>query len=233
VTSDVLATSVVLGLKWLDPNYIVGSMGSWVVPIVAIIIFAECGLLIGFFLPGDTLLFPLGLFIAHGAVHTPLWLACLIMAGCAVLGNIVGYGVGYVLGPKLFNKPDSRLFKREYVDRTHVFFERYGVAAIFLGRFVPIVRTFVTAVAGVARMKPGRYILVSVLGGVVWAAGIVIAGYFLGQITFIANHVDLILLLIVLISVVPVVIEWARHRKERKLSAETTQRIPTARITGR
>jgi membrane-associated protein len=225
VTSHALATSAVLGLKWLDPNYIVGSMGSWVVPIVAIIIFAECGILIGFLLPGDTLLFPLGLFIARGVVHTPLWLACVIMAACAIAGNVVGYWVGYALGPKLFNKPDSRLFKREYVDRTHAFFERYGTAAIFLGRFVPIVRTFVTAVAGVGRMAPGRYFAVSVAGGVVWAAGIVVAGYFLGRIDFIGNHIDLILLLIVVISVVPVVIEWARHRKERKLSAETTQRI--------
>ena len=229
MTSHVLATSAVLGLKWLDPNYIVGSMGSWVVPIVAVIIFAECGILIGFLLPGDSLLFPLGLFISRGVVHTPLWLACVVMAACAVAGNMVGYGVGYAIGPRLFNKPDSRLFKQEYVDRTHNFFERYGVAAIFLGRFVPIVRTFVTAVAGVARMAPGRYFTVSIAGGVVWAAGIVLAGYFLGRIDFIGNHIDLILFLIVVVSVVPVVIEWARHRKERRLSAETTQRIVTRR----
>jgi membrane-associated protein len=220
-----LATSAVLGLNWLDPNYIVGSMGSWVIPIVAVIIFAECGILLGFLLPGDSLLFPLGLFIARGAVHTPLWIACAIMAACAVLGNVVGYGVGHLVGPKLFNKPDSRLFRREHVDRTHAFFERYGVAAIFLGRFVPIVRTFITAVAGVAGMKPGRYLLVSLVGGVVWAAGVIVAGYYLGRIDFIGNHIDLILVLIVVISVVPVVIEWARHRKERKLAGETTQRI--------
>lgn len=230
MTPHVLAATAVLGIKWLDPNYLVSSMGSWVVPIVAIIIFAECGLLIGFLLPGDTLLFPLGLFIAHGAVHTPLWVACLIMAACAVLGNVVGYYVGYLVGPKLFNKPDSRLFKREYVDRTHAFFERYGVAAILLGRFVPIVRTFVTAVAGVGRMSKAKYFSVSLAGGVLWAAGVILAGYFLGQIAFIANHVDLILVLIVLVSVVPVVIEWARHRKERQLAADVTQPIP---VTGR
>ncbi|HEX5401133.1 MAG TPA: VTT domain-containing protein [Pseudonocardiaceae bacterium] len=212
MTSHALATTAVLGLKWLDPNYLVGSLGSWVVPIVAIIIFAECGILIGFFLPGDSLLFPLGLFIAHGTVHTPLWLACVVMSACAVVGNMVGYGVGYVIGPRLFNKPDSRLFKREYVDRTHLFFERYGVAAILLGRFVPIIRTFVTAVAGVARMAPGRYFTVSLAGGILWASGVLIAGYYLGQIDFIAGHIDLILVLIVVISVIPVVIEWARHR---------------------
>jgi membrane-associated protein len=210
--SHALATTAVLGLKWLDPNYLVGSLGAWVVPIVAIVIFAECGILIGFFLPGDTLLFPLGLFIAHGTVHTPLWLACVIMSACAVLGNMVGYGVGHVIGPKLFNKPDSRLFRREYVDRTHLFFERYGVAAILLGRFLPVIRTFVTAVAGVARMPPGRYFTVSLAGGILWASGVLIAGYYLGQIAFISGHIDLILVLIVLVSVIPVVIEWARHR---------------------
>ncbi|HEY3748982.1 MAG TPA: VTT domain-containing protein [Pseudonocardiaceae bacterium] len=212
MTSLALAHTAVLGLKWLDPNYLVGSLGAWVVPIIAIIIFAECGILIGFFLPGDTVLFPLGLFIAHGTVHTPLWLACVVMSACAVIGNMVGYGVGYVIGPKLFNKPDSRLFRREHVDRTHLFFERYGVAAILLGRFVPIIRTFVTAVAGVARMAPGRYFTVSLIGGVVWASGVLIAGYYLGQIDFIAGHIDLILVLIVVVSVIPVVIEWARHR---------------------
>jgi membrane-associated protein len=225
VTTHSLAATAVLGIKWLDPNYLVGSLGPWVVPMVAVIIFAECGILLGFLLPGDTLLFPLGLFIARGVVDTPLWLACLIMATCAVAGNIVGYLVGYVIGPRLFNKPDSRLFKREHVDRTHEFFERYGVAAILLGRFVPIVRTFITAVAGVARMAPARYLGVSVVGGVLWAAGIVVAGYFLGRIDFIGNHIDLILSLIVVISVVPVVIEWARHRKERRLAADVTQPI--------
>jgi membrane-associated protein len=212
--SHALATSVALGPQWLDPNYLLSTLGGWLVPIVAIIIFAECGLLIGFFLPGDSLLFPLGLFIAHGTVQTPLWIACLVMSVCAVLGNIVGYGIGWAIGPKLFNKPDSRLFRREYVDRTHVFFERYGVRAIFLARFVPIIRTFITAVAGVGRMERGKYFSVSIIGGIVWASAVLVAGYFLGQIAWISGHIDLILVLIVLVSVIPVVIEWARHRRE-------------------
>jgi membrane-associated protein len=212
--SHALTTTVALGPQWLDPNYLLGALGGLLVPIVAVIIFAECGLLIGFFLPGDSLLFPLGLFIAHGTVHTPLWIACLVMSACAVLGNIVGYGIGWLIGPKLFNKPDSRLFRREYVDRTHVFFERYGVQAIFLARFVPIIRTFITAVAGVGRMERGKYFGVSIIGGIVWASAVLVAGYFLGQIAWISNHIDLILVLIVLISVIPVVIEWARHRRE-------------------
>jgi membrane-associated protein len=208
-----LTTTVALGPKWLDPNYLVSSAGGWVMPIIALMIFAECGLLIGFFLPGDSLLFPLGLFIAHGSVQTPLWLACLVLSACAVLGNVVGYGIGYAVGPRLFNKPDSRFFKREYVDKTHAFLEGYGVRAIFLARFVPIIRTFITAVAGVGRMDRGKYFGVTIVGGIVWASGVLVAGYFLGQIAFISSHVDLILILIVIISIVPLVIEWARHRR--------------------
>jgi membrane-associated protein len=217
-------TAVALGPNWLNPEYLISSLGAWVIPIVAIIIFAECGILIGFFLPGDSLLFPLGLFIAHGTVQTPLWIACLVMSVCAVLGNFAGYGIGWAIGPRLFDKPNSKLFKREYVDRTHAFFDRYGTRAIFLARFVPVVRTFITAVAGVGRMDRRRYFGVSVLGGVIWASGVLVAGYFLGQIPFIGNNVDLILVLIVIISIIPMVIEWARHRRQVRLeSNETTQ----------
>lgn len=212
-------TAVALGPNWTDPNYLLNALGGYVLPVVAIMIFAECGLLIGFFLPGDSLLFPLGLFLAKGYVHTPVWLACLILTVCAVLGNIVGYGIGYAAGPKLFNKPDSKLFKREYVDKTHAFFEKYGNRAILLARFVPIVRTFITAVAGVGRMDPKRYLTISVIGGILWACGITLAGYFLGQFTFIGDHIDLILVLLVLVSIIPLIIEWARGRRERKAVA--------------
>jgi membrane-associated protein len=208
-----LTTTVALGPKWLDATYLLHTLGGYLLPVIAVMIFAECGLLIGFFLPGDSLLFPLGLFIATGAVHTPLWLACVVMSACAVLGNFLGYGIGYAIGPKLFNKRESKLFKREYVDKTHAFFDRYGNRAIFLARFVPIVRTFITAVAGVGRMEPKRYLSISLVSGIVWASAVLVLGYFLGQISFIANHLDLILVLIVLISVVPMVIEWARARK--------------------
>lgn len=217
----ITTTTVALGPKWIDPNYLLGSLGSYLLLIIAIIIFAECGLLIGFFLPGDSLLFPLGLYIANGHVHMPLWLACLIMSVCAVVGNIVGYWIGRAVGPKLFNKPDSRLFKREYVEKTHAFFERYGGRAIFLARFVPIIRTFITAVAGVGKMDARRYISISVLGGVIWASGVLVLGYFLGQVSFISSHLDLVLVAIVLISVVPMVIEWARNRKSGKAALAT------------
>ena len=223
-------TAVALGPQWLDATYLLNSVGGWVLPIVSIIIFAECGILLGFFLPGDSLLFPLGLLIAKGTVHTPLWVACLILSACAILGNFVGYGVGYAIGPKLFNKPDSKLFKREYVDRTHAFFDKYGTRAIFLARFVPIIRCFITAVAGVGRMDMKRYFSVSILGGIIWASGVTVAGYFLGQISFISKNVDLILVLIVVVSVIPIVIEWFRHRKEKADSQNAdTVMIPPVR----
>jgi membrane-associated protein len=202
----------------LSADSLLHSAGGYLLPVIAVIIFAECGLLVGFFLPGDSLLFPLGLFIAHGSVQTPLWVACLVLSACAVIGNAVGYGIGYAAGPKLFNKPDSKLFKREYVDRTHVFFDKYGTRALFLARFVPIIRTFITAVAGVGRMDVRRYLLVSTLGGVLWASGVTVAGYFLGQIAFIGKNIDVILVLIVVLSVLPLVFEWLRHRRERRAS---------------
>ena len=230
-------TTLALGPKWIDPNYLLSTLGGYLLLVIAIIIFAECGLLIGFFLPGDSLLFPLGLYIAKGTVHTPLWLACVIMSVCAVAGNVLGYWIGRAVGPKLFNKPDSRLFKREYVDKTHAFFERYGGRAIFLARFVPIIRTFITAVAGVGKMEARRYLSISVMGGVIWASGVLVLGYFLGQVDFIANHLDLVLVVIVLISVVPMVIEWARNRGANKAAlasgaetdAERTQVIDAER----
>jgi membrane-associated protein len=221
VLQAITTTTIALGPKWIDPNYLLSTLGSYLLLVIAVIIFAECGLLIGFFLPGDTLLFPLGLYIAKGTVHTPLWLACLIMSVCAVVGNAVGYWIGRAVGPKLFNKQDSRLFKREYVDKTHAFFERYGGRAIFLARFVPIIRTFITAVAGVGKMDMRRYLSISVLGGVAWASGVLVLGYFLGQVGFIANHLDLVLVAIVLLSVIPMVIEWARARRAKKMAPET------------
>lgn len=192
------------------------SMGAFALVGACLIIFAECGLLIGFFLPGDSLLFVLGLFVATGAVATPLWLVCALVAICAFLGNVTGYWIGRSIGPALFNKPDSKLFKREYVDRTHAFFDKYGSRAIILGRFVPIVRTFITAVAGVGRMDQRRYFTYSGIGAVVWAAGVTVLGFFLGNIAVIKDNIEVISVLIVVVSVIPIFIEYLRTRRERQ-----------------
>ena len=189
-----------------------GPIAFWV---VVGIIFAECGLLIGFFLPGDSLLFITGLLIAQSTIDTNIALACLILFLAAVLGNITGYWIGYKAGPSLFNRPDSKLFRKEYVDKTHEFFDKYGARAIVLARFVPVVRTFITAIAGVGRMDFKRYLLFSAIGGLLWAVGVTLAGYWLGNIEFVKKNIEIILIVVVLVSVIPIVIEFIRHRRNR------------------
>ena len=220
-----LPVNLALLPSWLDPEVILSSLGWFLVPGLCLIIFAECGLLLGFFLPGDSLLFTAGLFIAKDAAGDglvdmpPLWLTCLLLTACAFLGNVVGYWIGAKAGPALFSKPDSKLFKQEHVVKTHAFFEKYGPRAIVLARFVPIVRTFITAIAGVGRMDPKKFFSFSAIGAVLWATGVTVLGYFLGQIDFIHKNLEAMLVLIVLISVVPIIIEFVKARRERKHAA--------------
>jgi len=209
------AAITALGPEWLDPQTILTNFGDIAFWVVLAIIFAECGLLIGFFLPGDSLLFITGLFIASGFISINIWLACLLLFIAAVVGNAVGYGIGYKVGPALFTRDDSRLFKKEYVDKTHSFFAKYGGRAIILARFTPIVRTFITAIAGVARMDFRRFMLFSAIGGVIWAVGVTLAGYFLGTIPFVKDNIGTILLLVVVVSVVPIIWEFLKHRRQR------------------
>jgi membrane-associated protein len=215
--------ALALGPSWLDPAQLLRILGPYVLVGLCLIIFAECGLLIGFFMPGDSLLFTAGLFVANGLIDMPIWLVCLLLTACAVLGNVVGYYLGYRAGPALFNRPDSRLFKREYVDKTHAFFDRYGAQAIVLGRFVPIVRTFITAVAGVGRMDRRAYFTYSILGGVGWATGVTLLGFWLGRITFVRDHVELILIVIVAMSIIPIVIEGIRARAQSQRTARSSR----------
>jgi membrane-associated protein len=196
-----------LGPSWLDPNQLLTNAGQWSLWVCLLIVFAECGLLVGFFLPGDTLLFAVGLFVSQGLVPQPLVVVCLVLSAGALLGNACGYEIGRRAGPAIFTKPDSRLFSQHNVERTHAFFERYGTLAIVLARFVPIVRTFITVTAGVGRMDRRLYLTYSAIGGAVWATGVTVLGYYLGQISFVRQHIqphlDLILIGVVLLSVVP------------------------------
>ncbi len=202
--------------SWLDPQIILEGMGGWALAVLCLIIFAECGLLVGFFLPGDSLLFIAGLFVATGSIDSPLWLVCVIVTVCAFVGNVTGYWIGAKAGPAMFNKPNSKLFKKEYVDKTHEFFEKYGARAIVMARFVPIVRTFITAMAGVGRMDAKKFFVYSAVGGVLWATGITVLGYFLGEVQFVKDNLDAMLILIVLISVIPIIIEVIKARREKK-----------------
>ncbi len=211
-----------IGASLLDPEHLIGALGPYVLVGLCLIVFAECGLLIGFFLPGDSLLFTAGLLVATGGITTPLWLVCLLLVVSALLGNLSGYWIGRRCGPAIFNRPDSKLFKREYVDKTHTFFEKYGAKAIVLGRFVPIVRTFITVMAGVGQMDARRYLTYSIIGGVVWAAGVTLLGHWLGQFELVRGHIELMLVAIVGLSVVPLVLELLKARRERRAIPEAS-----------
>ncbi len=212
-------TPLALGPSWLDPEHLLNMLGPYVLVGLCVIIFAECGLLVGFFLPGDSLLFTAGLFVAAGFIDTPIWLVCVLLTVCAVVGNVVGYGIGYKVGPVLFSRPNSKVLKREYVDKTHDFFERYGPRAIVLARFVPIVRTFITAIAGVGRMDPRKYLTYSVIGGIAWATGVTLLGFWLGRIPFVKDNIELMLIGIVLLSIVPIIVEFVRARRAIRRAA--------------
>ena len=212
-------TVLALGPEWLRPDTIITWLGPWALVGLALIVFAECGLLVGFFLPGDSLLFTAGLFVASGAIASPLWAVCALLVAAAVLGNVCGYWIGRTAGPAVFDKPRSRLFKPKHVLKTQEFFDRYGNRAIVLGRFVPIVRTFITVMAGVGRMDARRYFTYSVIGGVLWAAGVTVLGYWLGQFAFVRANIEVILLLIVVASVLPMVVEVLRARRHSARTA--------------
>jgi membrane-associated protein len=205
-----METVTALGPSWLDPNTIVKDFGLIG---IALILFAECGLLIGFFLPGDTLLFAAGVLVKKGTFDQPLWLILVIEAVAAIAGNLVGYEIGRRGGPAVVTKPDSRLFKPEYVERTQAFFDRYGAPAIILGRFVPVVRTFITVMAGAGRMPFRKYATYTVIGGMFWVVSVTVLGYFLGNVAFIADHIDLLLILGVAVSVVPIAGRLLMHRR--------------------
>ena len=215
-----LSTTAVLALgpSWLNAQTLLEQFGSFALWGAALVIFAECGLLLGFFLPGDSLLFTVGLFVGGStgfAIHQPLWLCCLVLTVAAFLGNVVGYEIGRVSGPAIFRRPDSRLFKREHVDRTVAFFDRHGSRAIVLARFVPVIRTFITVTAGIGRMDRRRYLTYSGIGALLWATGVTVLGRLLGTIAFVRAHIELMLILVVVLSVIPIGVEYLRNRRGR------------------
>lgn len=208
-----LATSIqTAGL--LDPEGLLKGFGSLALFAACLILFIECGLLVGVILPGDSLLFIVGMLMASNFITTPLAIALLLMSVCAIAGNLLGYWTGAKVGPKLFNRPDSKLFKTEYVVTTQNFFEKHGSRAIVLARFVPIVRSVITAMAGVARMNYKTYATFSTIGGTIWVCSMTLAGYFLGSIPFIKDNIDFVAIGIVLLSLIPVAVEVIRHKRK-------------------
>ncbi|MFG2831678.1 DedA family protein [Streptomyces sp. NPDC048434] len=205
--------TLALGPQWLDPDFLIATFG---LAGVLFIVFAESGLLIGFFLPGDSLLFTTGLLVTTNKLDSPLWMVCSLVVLAAVLGDQAGYLFGRKVGPSLFKRPDSRLFKQENVEKAHAFFEKHGPKSLILARFVPIVRTFTPIIAGVSRMNYRSFLTFNLIGGALWGAGVTLLGASLGNIAFVHKHIELILIAIVLISVVPIAIEYLRARGKAK-----------------
>ena len=217
------AHAPMLGPKWLDAANLITTIvewfGPWAIVGVMLVIFAETGPLIGFFLPGDSLLFTLGMFVGTGHVGVHIWVAAPLVFLAAIAGNQTGYLIGRKAGPAIFNRPDSRLFKQEHVDRTSDFFERHGGKAVTLAQFVPIVRTFTPVIAGVGKMHYRHFITFNVLGATFWAFGITWLGYFLGSFEWIRENIDAMILVIVFISAAPMlasaISKFIRSRRQK------------------
>jgi len=219
--------------SWLNPVNLITDLGNWALWGVVLIVIVECGLFC-FFLPGDSLLFAVGMLVA-GLLGTAqvihfgglsrgwlLVLVCAILSVAAILGNTIGYWIGRLVGPPLLRPRAGlagKILKQEYADKTRDFFESRGHIALVLARFVPVVRTFVTLVAGISKMSFPTFIGYSAIGGVLWGSGVTILGYFLGRISFIQKHIEVALVLVVLVSFIPVVVETINQRKAAKASA--------------
>ena len=218
----VTTTQLTLLPGWLDPSNLINAMGSWAVLGVMLIIFAECGILLGFFLPGDTLLFVSGLFIAGGQMNINVWLFIALVSLAAFVGNMVGFAIGWKIGPPVFSRPNAKFLKHEYIEKSEAFFAKYGKITIVLARFVPVVRTVATVMAGASRMNAKVYTLYSAIGGVLWVTVVTLAGYYLGQIDFIAKNVDLIVvgavIIVVLFSAGPALAHWIHRRRKARAS---------------
>ncbi|WP_345529567.1 DedA family protein [Nocardioides endophyticus] len=230
---------MLFGIKWMDPDWLLSEFGSSLIWLSLVIVFIECGLFFPF-LPGDTLLFALGLFIAGEQIHVlgigspliELIIAVVLLTVAAVLGNIVGYEIGRAIGPPLYNR-DGRILKRKYFDQTSAFFELHGSKALVIGRFVPFVRTYITVVAGVTRMDRRKFFAWSLIGAALWVCSITLLGYFLGNVPkvgpFLSENIDYAILVILLFTVVPIAyeaIKRRRHHHAERQAARNTVAVP-------
>jgi len=185
--------------------------GAWLYAILFVVIFAETGLVVCPFLPGDSILFIAGTVVAAAGLDVHVLVVVLIVA--AVLGDSVNYGVGHYIGPKAFHRRDSRWFRQEYLRRTQAFYERYGAVTIIIGRFVPIIRTFAPFLAGVAGLSYRRFLSYNVIGGCLWIGLLVYAGYLFGNIPWVKDNLSLIVIAIVVVSLIPAVMTFVKERR--------------------
>lgn len=200
---------------WMDPELLINGFidrfGAAALVAICVVVLIETGLLFPF-LPGDSLLFTVGLFIGTGTLNVPLWLACTALFVAALVGDQIGYTIGRTAGPKIFRRPDSRFFKQQYVDQTHAFFDKYGGRAIILARFVPFVRTYIPVAAGVGKMHYGHFLRYNAIGALLWGVGVTLLGYWLGSYEVVQNNFEIVILLIVAVSLLPIAVEWVKHR---------------------
>jgi membrane-associated protein len=207
-------------IPWLDPETLISGFGAFALLGVCFIVFAETGLLVGFLLPGDTLLVITGLLTFTGVIGLDIWWVALAIGFAAFLGGEVGYLIGHKAGPKVFERKETGLFSVENVQRTNAFFERFGGLAVILARFVPVVRTFAPVAAGVGHMNYRKYSFYNLIGALIWGAGLTTAGYLLGYIPpladFVTNYIDIILLAAVVISVVPTAFHYFRSSSKAR-----------------
>ncbi len=201
-------------------DYLLNLLGGYVYLGLWFIVFAETGLAVGFFLPGDSLLVVSGLFAAAGKLN--VWLVMLAFFLGSVIGDSTGYWTGRVMGKTLFNRESSRIFKPSRVEKAHAFFEKYGVKTVILARFVPIVRTFAPLVVGAAEMPYSRFLPFSILGGALWISSMVLAGYFLGGVIeralgiTLEDHIEKVVIVVVFLSLLPPIIEFLKHKFGKK-----------------
>lgn len=197
----------------LDPEGLLKGFGPYAFWMTLAILVIECGVIFGAVLPGDSLLFIVGLLLASGFIDVPLPIALTAMIVAAIAGNILGFWTGSKIGPKLFNRPDSKFFKQEFVETTHLFFEKFGPRAIVLARFVPIVRSVITSMAGIAKMDRKIFYVYSAIGAVAWIILLTLAGYFLGQIEFVKDNVEIVTIALVILSTIPIYLEVRRQKR--------------------
>lgn len=207
-------------IPWIDPETLIQGFGPYALIGVCLIVFAETGLLVGFLLPGDTLLIITGLLAFSPGIGVNVWWAALAIGFAAFLGGEVGYLIGHKLGPAVFEKKESGLFSRKNVERTNAFFERFGGLAVILARFVPVVRTFTPVAAGVGHMNYKRYSLYNLIGAIIWGVGLTLAGYLVGYIPpvadFVREYIDVILIAAVTISVLPTAYHYIQSTRKAK-----------------
>jgi membrane-associated protein len=211
-----MVTTLLYSLMALDQTLaaLAGEYGPWLYGILFAIIFAETGLVVFPFLPGDSLLFISGTVVASASLNVHVLV--LVLSVAAILGDSVNYAIGRYVGPKAFSKPDSRWFKQDHLRRTQAFYDKYGGVTIIIGRFVPIIRTFAPFLAGVAQMSYPRFLAYNVVGGILWIASLVYAGYLFGNIPWVKGNLTFIVIGIVVVSLIPVATTFLQERRDRQ-----------------